>query len=171
MNKNIENPERLFKNKFRKVSYELEYLENKIYQKEGIFFTKHRFSQNELIDSKHHKKIDSITRKIGDDASNWYARGNLSEEGVEIYDNKREETEDKLHHLNMLIESRKPTWWENIKGGLHDFVVKIAKNMPKLQRILIESAKVLNLPFLGKLTIPLLLTLDKKLLNRNNHRA
>ena len=161
MTNNIENPKRKFKIKFRKVFYELDYLENKINQTEGIIFKNHRFSQEELIDSPHHKKIDSITRKIGDDASNWYAKGSLSEQGMEVYDDKREEVDEKLHHINNLILNRQPTWWESLKGGLEDFVLKISKNMPTLSRILIESAKVFNIPFLGKITTPLLLGLDK----------
>lgn len=161
MKNNIENPKRLFKKKFRKVSYELDYLENEIHQTKGIFFKNHIFSQDELLHSPHHKKIDSITKKIGDDASNWYARGSLSEQGMEAYDNKREDVYDRLHHMNILISNRQPTWWENIKGELNNFAIKISKNMPRLTRILIESAKLLNLPFLGKITTPLLLSLDK----------
>jgi adenylosuccinate synthase len=161
MNDDFKKIKRLFKNKFRKVFYELDYLESKINKKEGIIFKNHIFSQDELIDSSHHKKIDSITRKIGDDASNWYARGTLSEKGMGYYDKKREKVYYNLNHLNNLIEDREPTWWESLKGNLTDFARKIAKNMPALTRILIASAKIFNLPYLGRLTTPLLLSLDK----------
>jgi len=167
MDNNVNNPKRLFKRKFRKVAYELDYLEIKIDQVEGIIFKNHRYSQAELLDSPHHRRIDSITRKIGDDASHWYAKGSLSEQGLAVYDEKREDIDERLHHINILIENRLPTWWESVKGGLNDFAVKIAQNMPKIKRFLIESARILNLPFLEKLTTPLLLGLDKVLREKN----
>lgn len=128
-----------FKNKFRKVYNEIESIKSKVNRKEGIFLKNHIYSKEELLNSEHHKKIYSITGKIGDDIKNWHMMGKLSEEGRISYDEERNKTEDMLHKLSLEIESREPTWWESIKGSVSSYILLIMDNIPKLNGWLLTA--------------------------------
>jgi thermostable 8-oxoguanine DNA glycosylase len=79
--------------------------------------------------------------------------GKFSEEGKRLYYLKREDVDDALQEVNHKIENRKPTWWEEAKGVLNTFIVKVMANMPDLMRILLEKAATsIRLPFLRKIT-------------------
>ncbi len=86
--------------KFRPVFREMKSLRRKIHQKEGIIFVKHVYSIDELLKSSHHQKIDSITKKIGDDMENWYRENKLTNTEEELYYLKRTEIEDELEDIN-----------------------------------------------------------------------
>ncbi len=70
--------EERIKSKFRPVFRELKALNKKIDKKDGWIFIEHKYTIEELLDSKHHAKIDSYTAKIGDDILQWYNAGKLS---------------------------------------------------------------------------------------------
>ena len=171
----FDSPNDIFRRRFKRVFQEIEYLELKIYKKEGWIFTNHIYSKEDLFNSKHHKMIFSITEKIGDDAGNWYGRGKLSEEGKSIYHNYREKTEDKLHSVNLKIEDRDPTWWESVKGSLEGFVVWVMDNLPELRQLLLEFGETLaKLPGpIGKMGSYVLVqchNIAKKLTSNNKNR-
>ena len=147
--------------KFRKVYIELESLERKIYRKSGfLFFKSHVYTIEELLDSPHHHKIFSITEKIGDDMESWFNAGKLTSEEEEIYYFERDKIDDELHRINMIIEDREPTWWEEVKGPFIEFGIMILNNLPEeFKRNMISSFKKVLLPFLKK--IPKLLISKK----------
>ena len=154
-----------FHRKFKKVHYELELLELKIDQTEGWIFKNHVYDQNELLNSEHHRRIDSITGKIGDDVTNWVARGKLSEKGKGIYYNHRDKVEDELHNINMEITLRQPTWWESAKGACTEFATKIMNNLPMFKGFLSFLEKI---PGPIGIVAALLHTSTKKLLRLGN---
>jgi hypothetical protein len=122
------------KRKFRLVSREIEYIKEKIYLKDGIFFFKtHRYTCNELLNSPHHARVYNLTEKIGDDAENWFKRGQLSEAGRSQYHASRDESEEELHQVNIEIQRRTPTWWESVKHAMTDFVDTVMRNLPVLK--------------------------------------
>jgi len=128
--------------KFRPVFREIKALERKIYKKEGLIFTRHIYSVDELLNSEHHRRIYSYTEKIGDDIQHWYDQGKLSEDEEEYYYLKRNEVEDELEDINTQIEEREPTWWENLQGVIIEFVTVIMNNMPEsLKRTLLGGVK------------------------------
>lgn len=128
-----------FRGKFTKVYREIDSIESKIHRQEGVFLKNHIYTQDELLNSKHHKKIFSITGKIGDDVKNWHMNGKLSEEARSAYYEERNETDDKLHQLKLEIESREPTWWESIKGSVGSFISLIMENIPELSGWLLTA--------------------------------
>lgn len=138
----------LFERKFRKVHYEIDYLQGKIYRKTGfLFFKSHVYSIDELLQSEHHSKIYAITEKIGDDAENWYRAGELSEAGREAYYQEREQVDHKLHQVNLEIQNREPTWWESVREPFTRFVRIVMNNMPDLVRTMLDRvANTLKLP-------------------------
>ena len=134
--------EERMKTKFRPVFRELKSLERKIYKKEGWFFVEHKHTIEELLDSEHHHKINSYTEKIGDDIQRWFDEGKLGEVEEEMYYLKRTEVEDDLEDINLQIEEREPTWWEEVKGTMREFVVMVMDNMPEeLKRTLLSNFK------------------------------
>jgi len=125
--------------KFRPVFREIQSLDRKIYKKKGWIFRRHVHTVEELLNSEHHRKIDSYTNKIGDDIQHWFDAGKLSDVEYEIYLLKREEVEDELDHIHTKIEEREPTWWEEVKDVMQTFVIKVMYNMPeKFRRTLLS---------------------------------
>ena len=119
------------KSKFQKVYLEIDKIEFKIFRKEGfLFFKSHVFSINELLNSPEHQKIDSITKKIGDDAQIWYKRGKLTVDEEEAYYDEKDKVNEELRKLNKKILNREPTWWEEVKSPFIRFVEIIADNLP-----------------------------------------
>jgi|GEM_PF-3522770 len=152
---------RQFDRFFKPAYREIDFLKIKINQQDGLMFFKwHKYTVNELTDSEHHRKIDSVTQKIGDDVSNLYRRGEIPDNYKEMYEDYKTEVEDKLHEVNKSIFERQPTWLERAWQSLTEFVEKVKDNMPPLVRNLIEGAGVFivrNLPgfgFLGRLLLP-----------------
>jgi hypothetical protein len=139
----IEDPMRIFHRRFKRVFNEIEYIRVKINKKEGWLFTNHIYTQEELFDSPHHKKIYSVTEKIGDDAENWYKHGKFSDEGKALYYDYRDEVDDELHEINLEIENREPTWWESFKGIAEGFIFSVMDNMPMLKRFLLTASNTL----------------------------
>jgi hypothetical protein len=129
----MDDHERILERKFNRAFREIDYIKTKIYKKQGfLFFKNHVHSVEELLNSEHHGKIYSITEKIGDDAANWYRRGQLGSGGKELYEDKRNEIEAELHQVNLEIMSRQPTWWEEVQGVFSRFVEMVIDNMPDL---------------------------------------
>jgi hypothetical protein len=132
---------------------EIEALEDKIYQKTGfLFFKSHKYSIEDLLNSVHHQRINSITSKIGDDIKNWYNSGKLTPDEEEVYFNERDNVDLKLHEINLEIENREPTWWEKVKEPCERFIRIIMSNLPAELRMSLLS-------FMGSLfkKIPLLI--------------
>ena len=140
----FENKNDIFRAKFKSAFKEIDYLDSDINKQKGWIFKNHIHSIEELLESRHHKKIYAITRKIGDDANYWELNGKLSEESRYNYTRYREDIDDKLHDINLKIRNREPTWWEEVKGTLSEFVVKIMNNLPTLKGWLLEAGKLLS---------------------------
>ncbi|RLA69661.1 MAG: hypothetical protein DRG30_09955 [Epsilonproteobacteria bacterium] len=154
------NSEIRIESKFRKVHIELENLERKIYRKSGfLFFKSHIYTIEELMESPHHQKIFSITEKIGDDIENWFDAGKLTPKEESTYHTERDNIDEELHRIEMVIEDREPTWWEEIKGPIIEFNKRVLDNLPEeFRRNLIPFFKKI-LPTLKKL--PKLLSMSE----------
>ncbi len=148
--------------KFKPVHREFDLLEDKIFKKEGFIFKTHKFKQEELMSSAHHRKIDSITRKIGSDISYWEMNGRLTADEKRVYLDEREHIDDVLHELNRKIENREPTIWEVISMEATVFLKKIMKNLPLLGEMLTHAGKLLGkIPYIGPM-FPLLITAGQR---------
>lgn len=117
--------------KFARVYKEINVISSKIGQKQGFWiFETHVHSQESLLNSEHHYKIDSITEKIGDDVVNWNNNNQLSKEGRKCYEKEKNLVIEKLENVNEIIANREPTWWEQVMHIFTDFIVLIEQNMP-----------------------------------------
>ena len=152
----------VFERKFDFVFREIERVVVKIDKKKGFwFFKSHVYSESELLNSEHHRKIYAATEKIGDDATHWHKSGKLSKKGKNTYYRKKAHVEERLHEVNLEIELREPTWWENVKGAFEGFLNIVVNNMPELVLTFLEHfanklglpiplRKLLNLPYSDK---------------------
>jgi hypothetical protein len=128
------------KAKFNPVFREMRALRRKIHQQEGWIFVEHRYTQEELLESEHHRKIYSYTDKIGDDIEHWYREGRLSEREEEAYYLLRDRVEEELEEINDEIARREPTWWESFQDAAASFVRSVMENLPEvLRRPLLEG--------------------------------
>ncbi len=141
--------------KFNRVEILMDSWENKIYEKRGWFFVTHRYSQDALKQCYEAEKIYSITKKIGDDYKHWQEHKKLSTFANDTYLLERSHLEERKDQILIKIQDRKPTWWEEFKGGFVPFFDKIMDNLPVnvgliKQLIGIAFKGVKLLPFLKK---------------------
>ena len=141
---------RNIQSKFKKVYQECEFLEDKIYKQEGIIFKTHVYKIEDLMNSSHQNKINTITSKIGSDVQYWEMNGKLSAEEKEAYLDEREALDDILHQIHRKILNRKPTFWEELSVAVEKFIVKVMNHLPRLQEILTWVGKQLGrIPYIG----------------------
>lgn len=120
-----------FARKFKPVFNEMELIESEIHQTSGfLWFTYHVCTKEELLKSEHFSKIDSITRKIGDDIENWDKNNQLSKKEAKQYHEKRDNVEDRLHAIKLEIKKREDTWWEQFTGAFSSYAELIMDNLP-----------------------------------------
>lgn len=153
---------RNIQSKFKIVYRECDFLEDKIFKKEGIFFNKHTFTIEELMKSEHHNKINAVTNKIGSDISYWEMNGKLLLVEKEAYLDERENLDDILHQINRKIQNREPTLREKISKVAEAFVAKIMNNLPFLREALTYIGKQMGrIPYIGKV-FPILIHTTRK---------
>lgn len=133
---------------FRKIDYELSEFESKIERIIGLIFKRHEYSPNELQNSPHIARIESITGKIRDDIANWSAHGMLSLKTRTTYNNLAESTHQQLDTLIERINTRKSTHFEVVSQFLCSFGKFLRTTLlPMLKdTICITSSKLKRLP-------------------------
>lgn len=141
---------RAIRSKFKIAYRECDFLQDKIFKKDGIFFKEHRYKTTYLMNSPHHDKINAVTEKIGSDISYWEMSGKLSHSEKETYYTERDKIDDILHQINRDILNREATLWEKISKAAEEFVAKIMDNLPMLTELLTYAGKMLGrIPYIG----------------------
>ena len=159
---NMDDKTRMIQTKFKIAYRECDYLEDKIFKKDGVVFKTHRYTIDELMNSPHHDKINAVTEKIGSDISYWEMSGKLSRTEKEAYYIERDKIDDVLHQLNRNIQNRQPTLWERISQVAEEFISKVMNNLPMLKELLTYAGKMLGeIPYIGK-AFPILIHLGRK---------
>lgn len=122
-----------FDRKFQPVFRELELLQLKINKKSGWFiFKTHIWTQEELFNSEHISKINSITEKIGDDVENWRLNKQLSFIEQGIYNQNRDKVNNELHTTKIKIEERPETFWEEFAKSFGVIIPHIMNHLPEI---------------------------------------
>ena len=135
----------LFKKKFKPVYAEMKTLRGKIHKKEWFLFVDyHPYSVEDLKKSEHLSRINSITRKIGDDVSYWNRRNKIDQEGTKQYYKHRDYTLEWLERIDKEIEMRDSTLWDDIFSIFNDFIEIIMSNLPILGSIFPELTPIWN---------------------------
>lgn len=107
-----------FEGKFKKVFKEIEIVRGQARLVKGCIFTSHSFSQEQLLKSDHFSRMDSIVKKIDDDATNWFCAANASHVAEDTYHAVRKQVLSDIAELKREISDRQPTWWENILASI-----------------------------------------------------
>jgi len=125
-------------NGFAKINDELDNLEEKVHIVIGIIFRHHRYTAEDLLDSKQMDRIKSLAGKIKDDINRWESAGKLSYRLKMFYNENAESVQDRLRMINQTIQYRKPTLWERVGGFFRRLYRAIVELLPALfQRLLI----------------------------------
>ncbi len=119
--------------RFRQVEKRIERIDAKIEQKVGfLFFTTHKFSQQELLQSNEFTQIDMITRDIGQKIRGWRYQLKLTTAISRRYVEGRMQIDDRMEDLLQHIKHRKPTFWEELLRTVEVVADKLRTNMPPL---------------------------------------
>ena len=122
-----------FENKFKPASREMEYIRIKSHKKQGFWiFKSHVYELEELLESSHFSRIDSIIEKIGDDVRIWEKRSQLSLADKYIYNDCKGKFDDELHALKREIHERNYTWWENFYKAFDGFIELVIGKLPNV---------------------------------------
>jgi hypothetical protein len=120
---------------FGRVLQELDRLRARIYQIDGVWiFRFHRYTVEELLQSRHAQQVLSITEKIGSDIGYWVREQRLGKLTLATYIAKRESVFAKLDKLIDEVILRKPTKWEITKTLLRHFLKIVLGNLPDFAR-------------------------------------
>ena len=133
---------------FIRIDRELTEFERKIERIVGWIFKRHQFTRDELKESPHIAKIESITRKVQDDLHNWSVTGMLSLRIKSTYNTNAESIHQRLDSLILRIESRKNTKAEMIGNVLREFGLFLRSTLlPFLKdTVCISGKKLKTLP-------------------------
>ena len=97
---------------FAKINTECEAIEKRINARTGLVFTKHQYSDDELLEAT--GKIESFVEKINDDFERWEAAKKLSDDVKLAFNRKAGELYQRLEMMHTMIQLRNPTWWEKV---------------------------------------------------------
>jgi len=97
---------------FAKINTECDAIEKRINARTGLVFTKHQYSDDELLDAA--GRIESFVEKIDDDLERWEASHKLSDDVRLTYNRKASELYQRLEMMRTKIQQRNPTFWGKI---------------------------------------------------------
>jgi hypothetical protein len=124
------------KNGFGKINAECSIIEEKIKLRTGFIFVKHQYSSDELLEAT--CRIESFVGKMRDDLEEWEALNKLTQQVKQHFNRKAEEVYQRLESIQLEIEHREPTWWENVKIIFQRIILKL---LPFLSFKLIAGKK------------------------------
>ena len=100
------------RNAFAKINTECDAIEKRINARTGFVFTKHQYSDDELLEAA--CRIESFVEKINDDFERWEAARKLSDDVKLAFNRKAGELYQRLEMMHKQIQLRNPTWWEKV---------------------------------------------------------
>jgi hypothetical protein len=101
-------------NGFALINKECEEFEAKIDRMKGKHFSRHEYSEEELVHSNHIDKIKSIAGKMGSDIENWKIRGLVPGNVYSYYENKIEILKQRMTYMMERLKFRRKTVWDSI---------------------------------------------------------
>lgn len=113
-----------FEAKFRIVYKEIRIMREKAGHIDGWIFTRHRYTDQQLVDSEHMAKLDSFFRKIDDDANNLFCSGNVPVIAKNIYYDLRKQVSNDIAELRNDLSTRPLTWWEQILSTFKNLLLR-----------------------------------------------
>ena len=128
-------------NVFEKINGEIDDLEQKVHIVIGLIFRRHKYTAEDLLDSKQMDRIKSLAGKIKDDVSRWESAGKLPYRVKMVYNENAESVQERLRMINQTIQERKPTLWEKVGGFFRRLYRAVVELLPTLFQRLLSGRK------------------------------
>jgi len=131
---------------FGRIFRECDFIEEKVNVIVGIIFRRHKYSAEDLLDSNHMEKIKSFCGKIKDDIDRWEAIGQLSLRVKMLYNDKAEEVRERVNEINVIVQERKPTFWERVGSFFAQLYQAVVEQLPLFARgfLIFRKAKLVG---------------------------
>jgi len=97
---------------FIKINNECDAIEERINARTGFVFTKHQYSEDELLEAT--SRIESYVEKINDDLERWEAAQKLSADVKLSFNRKASDLYRRLEIMQTKIQNRTHTFWEKV---------------------------------------------------------
>ena len=111
------------RNAFTKINAECDSIEDRINARTGLVFTKHQYSEDELLEAT--GRIESFVEKINDDFERWEAAKKLSDDVKLAFNRKAGELYQRLEMIHTKIQQRNYTWWEKVCAVFKRIISKL----------------------------------------------
>jgi len=111
------------RNAFRKINAECDAIEDKIDARTGLVFTKHQYSEDELLEAT--GRIESFVEKINDDFERWEAARKISTDIKLVFNRNGDELYQRLELIHAKIKQRALTWYEKACMVLKRIISKL----------------------------------------------
>ena len=121
---------------FMRIETEIAKMRALSFEKEGIFFQKHKYSAAQLKEHPIYDRISSFIGKVHDIVVNWQTNSSITEDRLKFYYAKKAEVERALNEVKSDIILRKPTFYERIQDFLDDILRFIEVRLPHINKLL-----------------------------------
>jgi tetrahydromethanopterin S-methyltransferase subunit G len=128
-------------NGFNKIDEELCELEQKIHVVTGFIFKRHKYTEQDIMDSAQMNRIKSLAGKIKDDVTRWDASGKFPYRLRILYNENAEMLQERLRMINQEIQERRPTLWERVGRFFRRLYRMVVELLPLLFQRLISGNK------------------------------
>ena len=87
------------------------------------------------------EKIKSFCGKIKDDVDRWEALGRFPLRLKTFYNEKAEEVHERVNGINVMVQERRPTLWEQVGGFFRQLYLAVVGHLPLFARGFIAFGK------------------------------
>lgn len=120
---------------FGKIEREVEALEKDIDIKQGfLWFKKHRYTQEELLNSKRVTYINSVMANLENHAKGLAKSNRISSNVTWEYNEQRKATEKHIKAIIRKIEERDPTKFDRYTSKIKSFLESLINRFPVVGR-------------------------------------
>lgn len=127
---------------FDKIEKEVNVIEGNIYVKEGfLWFKKHKYSKNDLLNSKNRAKIESWKVKLQEQVESQAKKDKISGNAVLKYLHRKKEAEQKINEVIQKIKERVPTRFDKLIASVNDFFTDLIESFPVLGKLLPDEGR------------------------------
>jgi hypothetical protein len=108
-------------------------------------FRRHKYSADDLLNSNHLEKIDSICGKIKDDLNQWNAAGHLPLRVQDVYNENAQEVRERVAAITAMVRERELTLWERVDGFFRRLYEAVTRCLPLFIREFLTFNKRLSI--------------------------
>ncbi|MDR3259185.1 MAG: hypothetical protein LBT51_06155 [Fusobacteriaceae bacterium] len=155
---------------FKRINKDIDQLFGKNEEMEGWIFMSHKYSVNDLMNSREYDDIYSIVEKMASDVENWRVNNQMNHSTMRVYNVNRELLANRMKRLDDAIKNRKETLWDSIREFFNKLWNEIMKILPVILPKLLKyfDGKTGFLGGVGEKLLALNNKMDKALISEKN---